>query len=383
MSGKKSTKSLFLNNKDINEHEKRSANPTLNHMLDDANNSSSTSASESLKQILKNAITQRANISSGNVSAGKTKSTQSNQLSQSSSQSTTGLSIGSVPAINSITDLYNSEALQTIQMLSTLECGQALAPLFTQFLLNIHSLALAKPHSADNSDDFTTNLTSTSTIPLLPDLIRKLAEDQIVETAQTRTNSYSNQLLKGDKSDAQQDMSGNCNNNVILKVPSYKPKTSSAVMTHSDMCQQQVQQQQQNVTISDINEPVNKCSVSTSSSHLESDERVNQFESKTFSLKEIIAKSISQRLYTTSAKLSPNVVHSEDSSSDALVSDDKYSGSCDAKLSGNVSDHSNPSTPEKRNRPKRGRYRNYNRDDLAKAVKAVQRGEMSVHRAGQ
>ncbi|XP_003745378.1 uncharacterized protein LOC100900315 [Galendromus occidentalis] len=33
-------------------------------------------------------------------------------------------------------------------------------------------------------------------------------------------------------------------------------------------------------------------------------------------------------------------------------------------------------------RPKRGRYRNYNRDNLLQAVHAVQRGEMSVHRAG-
>lgn len=35
-----------------------------------------------------------------------------------------------------------------------------------------------------------------------------------------------------------------------------------------------------------------------------------------------------------------------------------------------------------RKRPKRGRYRNYNKNDLDQAVKAVQRGEMSVHRAG-
>lgn len=35
-----------------------------------------------------------------------------------------------------------------------------------------------------------------------------------------------------------------------------------------------------------------------------------------------------------------------------------------------------------RNRPKRGRYRNYNRDALAQAVQAVKSGAMSVHRAG-
>ncbi|XP_037091218.1 mblk-1-related factor 1-like [Pollicipes pollicipes] len=39
-----------------------------------------------------------------------------------------------------------------------------------------------------------------------------------------------------------------------------------------------------------------------------------------------------------------------------------------------------PST--KGSRPKRGKYRNYNRSHLAEAVRAVQSGEMSVHRAG-
>jgi len=38
---------------------------------------------------------------------------------------------------------------------------------------------------------------------------------------------------------------------------------------------------------------------------------------------------------------------------------------------------------EKKSRPKRGKYRNYDRDALLKAVKAVQQGEMSVHRAGE
>ncbi|XP_047036105.1 mushroom body large-type Kenyon cell-specific protein 1 isoform X4 [Helicoverpa zea] len=41
-----------------------------------------------------------------------------------------------------------------------------------------------------------------------------------------------------------------------------------------------------------------------------------------------------------------------------------------------------PATGGKGTRPKRGKYRNYDRDSLVEAVKAVQRGEMSVHRAG-
>lgn len=41
-----------------------------------------------------------------------------------------------------------------------------------------------------------------------------------------------------------------------------------------------------------------------------------------------------------------------------------------------------PSQGGKGTRPKRGKYRNYDRDSLVEAVRAVQRGEMSVHRAG-
>uniref|UniRef100_A0A336L5F0 CSON004114 protein n=1 Tax=Culicoides sonorensis TaxID=179676 RepID=A0A336L5F0_CULSO len=50
--------------------------------------------------------------------------------------------------------------------------------------------------------------------------------------------------------------------------------------------------------------------------------------------------------------------------------------------SSSLSPNSNTGTGGKGTRPKRGKYRNYDRDSLVEAVKAVQRGEMSVHRAG-
>ncbi|XP_053407295.1 mushroom body large-type Kenyon cell-specific protein 1-like [Mercenaria mercenaria] len=52
-----------------------------------------------------------------------------------------------------------------------------------------------------------------------------------------------------------------------------------------------------------------------------------------------------------------------------------------SKLVGNNSTSSN-SSQTKKTRPKRGQYRKYNSQLLTEAVKAVQRGEMSVHRAG-
>ncbi|XP_060564549.1 mushroom body large-type Kenyon cell-specific protein 1-like isoform X2 [Ruditapes philippinarum] len=52
-----------------------------------------------------------------------------------------------------------------------------------------------------------------------------------------------------------------------------------------------------------------------------------------------------------------------------------------SKLTGNNSSSAN-SSQTKKTRPKRGQYRKYNSQLLTEAVKAVQRGEMSVHRAG-
>lgn len=48
----------------------------------------------------------------------------------------------------------------------------------------------------------------------------------------------------------------------------------------------------------------------------------------------------------------------------------------------NNSNNNSNSAGGKGTRPKRGKYRNYDRDSLVEAVRAVQRGEMSVHRAG-
>lgn len=47
-----------------------------------------------------------------------------------------------------------------------------------------------------------------------------------------------------------------------------------------------------------------------------------------------------------------------------------------------TSNSTTSTTGGKGTRPKRGKYRNYDRDSLVEAVRAVQRGEMSVHRAG-
>ncbi|XP_058119266.1 mushroom body large-type Kenyon cell-specific protein 1 [Anopheles ziemanni] len=60
----------------------------------------------------------------------------------------------------------------------------------------------------------------------------------------------------------------------------------------------------------------------------------------------------------------------------------QYAAVAAAAAAANNNNNNNTGTGGKGTRPKRGKYRNYDRDSLVEAVKAVQRGEMSVHRAG-
>ncbi|OWF51764.1 mushroom body large-type Kenyon cell-specific protein 1-like [Mizuhopecten yessoensis] len=99
-------------------------------------------------------------------------------------------------------------------------------------------------------------------------------------------------------------------------------------------------------------------------------------------LKEIIMKTISEKVKCKSHQVGDLVLHKShhqtfqpNGASPAKQikkeDHDKKKGSVDS-----------PGTPAKKTRPKRGQYRKYNSQLLMEAVKAVQRGEMSVHRAG-
>lgn len=77
----------------------------------------------------------------------------------------------------------------------------------------------------------------------------------------------------------------------------------------------------------------------------------------------------------------PNVLHN------SIHSAPSHHSSSSSHVHSHHSHHSQNSANNslaggKGTRPKRGKYRNYDRDSLVEAVKAVQRGEMSVHRAG-
>ena len=115
-----------------------------------------------------------------------------------------------------------------------------------------------------------------------------------------------------------------------------------------------------------------------------------------FNLQEVIRKSISKNfqsnLLDDSKHSTPLMIDPMDYHKRPSISVIKSLGGTDISRFGsnpNITQltpqqlsPNNTGTGGKGTRPKRGKYRNYDRDSLVEAVKAVQRGEMSVHRAG-
>ncbi|XP_067135837.1 mushroom body large-type Kenyon cell-specific protein 1 isoform X2 [Centruroides vittatus] len=302
------------------------------------------SASESLRQLLKNTITQKTQSVSKNNDKHKS---DINQLQS---------------------NLFcNPEA--TDDILSTLEYNQALAPFLSQIISNIQQVALSKYKENYNNPTISA-LKDDLKLPLLQDLIRRLMEERfVIEREQHHDSQKSPQessVAEGSIDDGGADSSAN----VILKIPSYKPAKSPP--TNSDT-----------VVSSSPVLPSPSCTSGSSSSSSHGHARNKGI---TVSLKELIARSISQKVNNSHLFEDGPPSKRPHVSNDAKCSNNN-STSCTPSASHKQSVHYNSSSvdnskSEKRTRPKRGRYRNYDRDNLARAVRAVQRGEMSVHRAG-
>ncbi|RWS30491.1 mushroom body large-type Kenyon cell-specific protein 1-like protein [Leptotrombidium deliense] len=296
----------------VKNHREPSA-AVANHSIDEVAQNS-YNASESLKQILKQAITQRANnnytVQDFNSCSSKSHPDTSNQM------------------CNLFAD----------PLAAFLDPGTSLSPLLSQFLLNVQHLALMR--NDEEYNNYNVESLSSGNLAVLPDLVRKLTEERL-EKERSKVKS------EKEENDA------NSGGSVILKVPSYKPKRS---VENTVKSKRESGDEKESSQCSGDAELVEK-----------KDEEVKE--------------KLNSNFYNNVDEYSDH-----ESSSDALNSESKsiLDSKSDKRTcsSLNTSDQSNPSTPDgKRNRPKRGRYRNYNRDDLAKAVRAVQKGEMSVHRA--
>ncbi|KFM69214.1 Mushroom body large-type Kenyon cell-specific protein 1, partial [Stegodyphus mimosarum] len=263
--------------------------------------------------------------------------------------------------------------MNELQMFGSLECSQALAPVLSHVFSDIQHLALVK--SKENIHSTSQSLSALKDdlkLPLLPDLIRRLAEERMELERDIHKDSDVN-----DQDGLTEICSGTPSSNVILKVPSFKPAKSPTVSIEGD----------------DPCLPVLSSSSSPppgTSSHV-----VSGNKGIAVSLKELIARSISQKV---SCHLKDKAFNEEHTVEYSYATSNVDSPACsipwvvdgaskdlkEGTLSNinNSSNSSDSSKSEKRTRPKRGRYRNYDRDNLARAVRAVQKGEMSVHRAG-
>lgn len=236
-----------------------------------------------------------------------------------------------------------------------------------QVFSDIQNLALVKSKENLHSTNQSLNaLNEDMKLPLLPDLIRRLAEERIELEKDINKGSDDNEQ------DECEEMPSSCTkSNVILKVPSFKPAKSSSINF-------------------DVDDPCIP-NLSSSSPPQTSSHSLSGNKGIAVSLKELIARSISQKVSCQLKEeeqgleypfCTSNVDGQAISSTWATENAQKEEKEGCLNNTNNSSNSSDSIKSEKRTRPKRGRYRNYDRDNLARAVRAVQKGEMSVHRAG-
>lgn len=210
----------------------------------------------------------------------------------------------------------------------------------------------------------------------LPQLMRRImAEERMLIEEQLKKKMGSENGVEDDQS------------NVILRIPSFKPNTSSKSNNgDGDYSTSPAGASQENSRHSVISPSLNGDSESPPIGKAVG----------ISSLRDAIAKSISQKFQqdgVSSHGLGSPVLGPE--ALDALAKRGSFSHLNLPHPHSVLKNHFERShqrpqhtsnvqtnTQGKGTRPKRGKYRNYDRDSLVEAVRAVQRGEMSVHRAG-
>ncbi|XP_064631774.1 mushroom body large-type Kenyon cell-specific protein 1-like isoform X2 [Lineus longissimus] len=206
-------------------------------------------------------------------------------------------------------------------------------------------------------------------LPFLPELVRKMAEQRMQMEREKVTND-DNVDDDDHLADLSQGASGNTQH-VSLKIPSYKPSRgddgSEAIpaMGYNDVLDSSLAQD------------------------VASSNRIGE------TLKEIITKTITEKIRSrfTMGSYSPLAGYMNGHEEAPVQKLQPQATPSPAKRirpkpmsahksSSSSSNSGSPEKPEKKTRPKRGQYRKYNNQLLMEAVRAVQRGEMSVHRAG-
>lgn len=235
--------------------------------------------------------------------------------------------------------------------------------------------------------------------PLLPEVIKRMiVQDQLLKEQQQKTHlnngdnerlarpSPSNSvIMKTEKSKSESDMeTEESSSNVILKIPSFKPTTSK---NGCDLFRGVE-------TSSIVSPPVTSDSSSPP---------ILPGKGMTLKdVKDVIAQSISQKFQQSLEPARRPIMEMEYKRGGFTpplggISVIKSQQEINRPFQQQQQQQQQPQPPQpqqqkpqqsgstqggKGTRPKRGKYRNYDRDSLVEAVRAVQRGEMSVHRAG-
>ena len=239
-------------------------------------------------------------------------------------------------------------------------------------------------------------------LAFLPELVRKMAEERMEMERQHHHSLQSLQLdlsmpasMASVSGTGSNGISGSSNSNsgVELKIPSYKPMRSS-YMNGFNSGPDHTPNHSRNHNAS-ANPPPSSNSTSLTP-------KIGD------TLKDIIAKTIAEKMRSRAMmtnsmqqlKINSNLSPAQNpgplsSDSSSMSSNDMGPVEKkprlmprdpriheDKKTSSDGNSSSNEGKTFKKTRPKRGQYRKYNSQLLLEAVRAVQRGEMSVHRAG-
>ncbi|KAI5714271.1 hypothetical protein M8J76_013996 [Diaphorina citri] len=234
----------------------------------------------------------------------------------------------------------------------------------------LNPFLLGAPRRASPEDKFPSDQPPPEFLPKmspLPEILRKIMTEEQHKQQKERQLPFngsgpSTSVISSDNKNSR-DPTGS---NVILNVPSFRPKNGD-------------ESSQRSPTRSESSSPTG--SVGKMGIHL----------------RDVIANSINQKFNQPAEPsqwnmemnlkrgppFTPPIIRERDSNH----FDDRklFSPGGKSPLMGHIPGSSSPANHGvggKGTRPKRGKYRNYNRDALVEAVRAVQRGEMSVHRAG-
>lgn len=262
----------------------------------------------------------------------------------------------------------------------------------------------------NSSNDATTtevtpSFSSKFPTPLFPELLQRMlaeSEEQRKREIQNciKTNESAGSFSSPPSDNNQEDLINNPASNILHRLPFFKPLYKNGSTQESAFCN--IPDYNAENRISEESEKsVTSSPPPTNTTRSESSSPLSANHKTGLNLRDVIAKTIGQRFQQPQEMSISHIPSSSNieglhrlsfpsvnansvikSHSGVQTDDRKLCNQAKVPLSSAATSASNTASGGKGTRPKRGKYRNYDRDSLVEAVRAVQRGEMSVHRAG-